>query len=131
MRSLFLALLFAAPVFAEQPACTADRHLDECGQLCPDSTTTTTIVSESTTTTTEPSVNCPDPAPCQPVVCTCQDGASTTVTVDRCPAAPLYVPCNVHRKYRKGDVKIDGQWAHCARAGAPHRVFFPKVNGSY
>lgn len=118
---------FAKPAHAEQPDCVGDRHLDDCGQncvACPGPV-------ECPPTTECPS--CPLPAPCPTV--TCKDGddgaPGTTVVVDRCPEAPMYVPCNVHKKYKKGDVLIDGQWAHCARAGAPHRVFFPKTAYGY
>ncbi len=118
--------MLARPANAEQPECTGDRHYDDCGQFCPITETTTTTIQTGECPT------CPDPAPCQPVVCKDgNDGTTTIVTVDRCPEAPMYVPCNVHKKYRKGDVQIDGQWAHCARAGAPHRVFFPKTSTGY
>ena len=109
---------------ATQPECTGDRHLDECGQLCPVPTSTTTSTTLPGNSECPPQVSCPLPAPCQTV--RCEDGADgQTVYVDRC-EAPIYYPCNFHTKAKKGDMLLpDGTFAHCSRRGAKHRGFIP------
>ena len=138
MKTILSILVFALSLGtaqATQPECTGDRHYDGVG-CCPVVTTTTTIPPQQCEEC--PPVACPDPAPCQPVTCECQDGddgvCSTSVTCERQDAS-LYVICNgPHKKPRKGDVWINEYqgWYHCPGKGVPpHKILLPKFAGSY
>lgn len=82
---------------ATQPECTGDRHYDEIGECCPVPTTTTTLPGGECEACA-PVLPCPDPAPCQPVVCeNGMDGTTTVVTVDRCPQPEVSEVCKVRR----------------------------------
>ena len=111
-------LAVSAAAHAEQPDCTGDRHLDQCGQLCPiPSTTTIPVTAECPPTVVV------DPAPCQPVIC--RDGGITIV--DRCPSPEALIPCNRRKgKVRTGDIVIDGVPYKCPRKGAPRRKLIPE-----
>lgn len=110
---------------ADQPACTGDRHYDGVA-CCPATTTSTTLPSKEEC----PTLVCPEPQPCQPVVC--QDGAdgtTTVVEVDRCPEVkfPAYVPCKSRPKgkAREGDIIVNGRAFKCPRKSTPNRYFIP------
>jgi len=86
IRVLLLCIFcLAGTALATQPDCTGDRHLDECGQNCPEPTVC------------EPVLPCPDPAPCQPVVCKCEGGDTNVVEVRPCPGPEVSEICKVRR----------------------------------
>jgi hypothetical protein len=119
---LAILVVLARPIRAEQPECTRDRHLDECGQLCPTPETTTTTIQGQVSACP----SCPLPAPCPGVKCENGD----VVQVDRCPS--MFVPCNRHEKFKPGDMALpDGTFAHCARKGAPNRVLIEELTLPY
>ena len=104
---------------ADAPDCTGNRHMDQCGQYCPD---------PPTTTTTLPGDPCPDPGPCPSVQC--GDGDTTTimnVTVNRCPDLPQYVYCREYPKFHKGLVfnARTGRYLKCRNKFHPRAVLVP------
>lgn len=98
LGALILGLIIAAgTAFATQPACTGDRHYDGVA-CCPAQPEPVECPTCEECETCAPVLPCPDPAPCQPVVCQDgNDGTTTVVTVDRCPEPEVYERCKVRR----------------------------------
>lgn len=129
IATLFILCYFVGSTLvcrADQPECVGDRHYGGVA-CCPNETTTTTLPPSEC-----PPAACPDPQPCQPVVCTCDSTNTTTVVqVDRCPDVvfPIYAVCRERAdgKARAGDTIFQGRPYKCPRKATPHRFLLPQV----